>query len=220
MTKDRMIVDTLMVLILPVLMAYSLVGEFAHEVLGITMFALFITHHIINRKWWASLARGKYTPVRVLNTAVNLLLAVFMIAQPVSGILMSKYVLKSITIAGAASEMRTIHMTLAYWGFMLMSFHLGLHVRPMAAKIKMKTGEQTAKLLNALFLILAAYGVYAFIKRGIGGYMLMRTQFAFFDFSEPRIIFFLDYIAVMIFAAQLAFRIQRLLTRNKTGSKA
>ncbi|MBR1702674.1 MAG: DUF4405 domain-containing protein [Lachnospiraceae bacterium] len=98
-----------------------------HEILGICMFVLFIAHHVINRKWWKSLFKGKYNAVRILNTAVNLFLAVFRILQPVSGILLSKYVLKEITISGASSTLRTIHMPLAYWGFFMMSFHPARH---------------------------------------------------------------------------------------------
>lgn len=45
---------------------------------------------------------------------------------------------------------------------------------------------------------ISAYGCAAFIKRGFPGYMSGRTAFAFFDFSEPRIFFFMDYIAIMI----------------------
>lgn len=38
---------------------------------------------------------------------------------------------------------------------------------------------------------------YAFIKREIGSYMLLKNQFVFFDYEEPLILFLLDYIAVM-----------------------
>ena len=46
--KLRIVIDSGMVLLLPLLMAYSLVGEAAHEYLGIGMFLLFISHHILN----------------------------------------------------------------------------------------------------------------------------------------------------------------------------
>lgn len=44
--KIRMASDLLMVFLLPVLMAYSLVGEAAHEWIGIVMFLLFLLHHV------------------------------------------------------------------------------------------------------------------------------------------------------------------------------
>lgn len=215
MKKVRMIIDILMVVLLPLLMAYSLIGENIHEVLGICMFALFITHHMINRKWWTGIYKGKYNAVRILNTIVNLFLAVFMIMQPVSGMLMSKYVLKEVTIRGASSTLRTIHMTLAYWGFMLMSFHLGLHIRVMSAKMKSHMNKAVRTVVTVLFLLMAIYGVYAFIKRGIGDYLLMKVMFAFFDFDESRARFLLDYAAVVILVAEIAFWVQNGLLRTE-----
>ncbi|MBQ1342485.1 MAG: hypothetical protein IIY33_08390 [Erysipelotrichaceae bacterium] len=41
----RIIIDVAMALALPVLMAYSLVGEELHEVIGLVMLVLFIIHH-------------------------------------------------------------------------------------------------------------------------------------------------------------------------------
>lgn len=208
MKKARMMIDVLMVVLLPLLMAYSLIGENVHEILGICMFVLFIAHHGINRKWWTSLFKGKYNAVRILNTAVNLFLAVFMILQPVSGIFLSKYVLKEITISGASSTLRTIHMTFAYWGFLMMSFHLGLHVKAVSAKLRRKMKKEVKYALAVFFFLVAIYGVYAFIRRGIGDYLFMRVMFAFFDFGESRVSFLLDYAAIMVLVAEIAYWIQ------------
>ena len=220
MKKARMIIDILMVTALPILMAYSLIGENIHEVIGVCMLAAFIIHHVINRKWWTGLFKGKYNTVRIMNTAVNLVLAVYMILQPVSGILMSKYVLKEVTINGASSTLRTIHMTAAYWGFMLMSFHLGLHIRAVSASFKRKMGKGAKAALTAVFLLISAYGVYAFIKRGIGDYLLMKVMFAFFDFGEARIRFLLDYVSVMVLVASIGYYLQSfLLNKHKKGEE-
>ena len=74
--KLRIAVDSGMVLLLPLLKAYSLVGETAHEYLGIGMSLLFVAHHILNVAWWKHLLRGKYTPLRILGTAIDLALVV------------------------------------------------------------------------------------------------------------------------------------------------
>ena len=217
MKNARMIIDILMVIILPLLMAYSLVGENYHEVIGICMFTLFIAHHVMNRKWWTGLLKGKYNAIRTLNTAINLVLAVYMILQPISGILMSKYVLKDVTISGTSGTLRTIHMTFAYWGFMLMSFHLGLHVRAVTLPIAKKMNKLAKMILAILFLIVSLYGVYAFIKREIGDYLFMKVMFAFFDFGESRVRFLLDYATVMVLAANVGFYIQSglLMIQNR-----
>lgn len=218
MKKLRMIIDIIMVVLLPLLMAYSLIGEKLHEILGISIFALFIAHHIINRKWWMSLFKGKYNSVRILNTVVNLFLAVFMILQPISGILMSKYILKNVMISGTASTMRKIHMTLAYWGFVMLSFHLGLHIKAMSEKISKHMHKAVRIIITVLFLLIAAYGVYAFKKRGLGDYLMMKVMFAFFDYKESKVRFLLDYAAIMVLFGELAYLIQSgllLIERKK-----
>ena len=94
----RIVIDSGMVLLLPLLMAYSLVGEAAHEYLGIEMSLLFVTHHILNVAWWKHLLRGKYTPIRILGTVINLALVVIMLALPISGMILSRYVFRSLNL--------------------------------------------------------------------------------------------------------------------------
>ena len=72
--KLHIVIDIGMVLLLPLLMAYSLVGEAAHEYLGIGMFLLFVVHHILNIAWWKNLFRGKYTQIRIVGTVLNFVL--------------------------------------------------------------------------------------------------------------------------------------------------
>ena len=48
----RTVVDMAMIVLLPMLMAYSLIGEKLHEIIGTILFALFIVHHVLNRQWY------------------------------------------------------------------------------------------------------------------------------------------------------------------------
>ena len=187
-----------MVLLLPLLMAYSLIGEAFHEATGTLMLALFILHHWLNRRWWKSLFRGKYSLQRFFRTALNLLLLLFMICQPLCGILMSKHLYTFLPADGVSSVARAIHLPLANWGFVLMSFHAGTHLDTMLPK------EKKAIILDILAAI-SIYGIYAFFKRQIPAYMFLRLPFAFFDYSEARIFFFADYLSVMVLFATLGF---------------
>ncbi len=128
-----------MVLLLPMLMAYSLIGESFHEVVGTMMLALFLLHHWMNRTWWKNLFKGHYSPQRVFQTVLNLLLLFFMIVQPMCGILMSKHLYAFLPTDGLSSVVREIHLPLANWGFVLMSLHAGTHLGPMLPKGKGKT---------------------------------------------------------------------------------
>lgn len=116
-----------MVVLLLLLMAYALAGEVVHEWLGIAMLLLFLGHHALNWRWYRSLPRGKWSPARVLQTAVNAALLLVMAGLAVSGIIMSRYVFSFLPVQGGRSFARTLHMLSAYWGFCVMSLHLGLH---------------------------------------------------------------------------------------------
>ena len=192
-----MIIDISMTVLLPLLMAYSLIGEAFHEVVGTAIFLLFIVHHILNRKWYGALFKGRYNTRRIFQTVLDLVLLVFMILQPVSGILMSKHLYTFLPALPVSARARSVHMLLAYWGYILLSIHAGIHL---IAPLRKLHGKNRKKFVTicAIMSCISAYGCAAFIKRGFPGYMSGRTTFAFFDFSEPRIIFFMDYIAIMV----------------------
>ena len=192
-----MIIDIYMTVLLPLLMAYSLIGEAFHEVVGTAIFLLFIVHHILNRKWYGALFKGRYNTRRIFQTVLDLVLLVFMILQPVSGILMSKHLYTFLPDLPASAWARSAHMLLAYWGYILLSIHAGTHLIAPLRKLHGKN-RKIFVTICAIMSCISAYGCVAFIKRGFPGYMSGRTAFAFFDFSEPRIFFFMDYIAIMI----------------------
>ena len=44
----------------------------------------------------------------------------------------------------------------------------------------------------------AVYGAFAFRRRGVSLYLLLRSHFVFYDYSEPVLIFLIDYLSVMV----------------------
>ncbi len=193
----RMIIDISMALILPMLMAYSLIGELFHEVAGTVIFILFIIHNILNRKWYGALFKGKYDATRIFRTVINFMVLVVMILQPISGILMSKHLYTFLPEISIMMQVRSIHMILAYWGYVLICIHAGTHLTVPMSKLAAKS-KRISIAARVILGCVSVYGCIAFIRRGFPGYMLGKTAFAFFDYSEPRIFFFLDYLSVMV----------------------
>lgn len=198
--KVKIAIDVGMTIALLLLMAYELIGQAVHEWIGVSMFVLFILHHVLNGKWTQSLMKGKYTALRSVQTGLVLLILISMLGSMFSGIILSRHVLADITIRGLRSFARNLHMLSAYWGFVLMSLHLGFHwsmMMGMAGKFVKKTSKIRKWILRGIAVLVAGYGIYAFSRRDIGSYMLLKNQFVFFDFEEPVVFFMLDYIAVM-----------------------
>ena len=214
----RIAIDSGMVLLLPLLMAYSLVGEATHEYLGIGIFLLFIGHHILNIAWWKHIFHGKYTPFRILGTAVNLALAIIMLALPISGMMLSRHVFRFLHFGGT-SVARTVHLLASYWGLVLMSFHAGMHGNMMMGMLrKASHTQQSSKIrtwsLRVIALLLAVCGVHAFAKNKISSYLFLRTQFVFVDFLQPVIITLIDYLFISLLFMIIGCCFSRVLNKN------
>ena len=197
----KIVVDIGMTVILLFLMAYELIGEAAHEWLGIGMLVLFIIHHILNRKWSRSVFKGKYTLFRIWQTVLVIGILFTMVGSMYSGVILSKHALSVLPIEGRRTFAREIHMVSAYCGFVLISLHLGFHwgmMIGMAGRFVKELPIAGGWMLRGIVVLVAGYGVYAFIRREIGYYMFLQNQYVFFDFEEPLIFFLADYAAVMV----------------------
>lgn len=198
----KIVIDFIMTALLLLLMAYMLTGQKTHEWLEVGMLALFIAHNILNFRWYRNLLRGKYTPYRILQTVVNLLLLTLMTAQMASGMMMVRHVPLFHPIRGWMSFARTLHMFGAYWGFVLMSVHLGLHWNMIMGMARKAAGVASTSvfqkiLLPAIVAVVSACGIHAFIKHDICSYLFLKKQFAFFYYEQSAVSFFADYLAMM-----------------------
>ncbi len=214
----KLAIDLVMTLLLLCQMAYLLIGETAHEWIGAAMFLLFLLHHLLNWRWYKNLVRGRYTPLRWVQTVVNFLVLAAMVALMVSGILLSREVFAFLPIHGGTGFARTLHMLGAYWGFLLMSVHLGLHwgmVRALLGRAggRRKPSPVRTWVLRGLLAIFCAVGVYAFFKHNIADYLFLRSRFVFFDMEQPLALFLGEYLAMMVLWACLAYCGTRLLQR-------
>lgn len=222
--KFKICVDVTMTAALYACMAYMLVGEEAHEWIGSGLALLFVLHNALNRKWYAALLTGRYTPLRAFQTAVNLLCLASMAAAAVSGAAMSRYLYDIPFLSGGASLARTVHMLAAYWGYCLVSLHLGLHWSMMLGMMKNAAAPQRAPrwitpLLRTAGAAAALLGAHALMRHNLLDYMFLRNQFVFFDTERPLCLFFLDYAAIMALWAWLAHYARLVLIKVPARKK-
>lgn len=220
--KLKIAVDILMTAALLLLMPYALIGEAAHEWIGMGMLVLFVLHHILNHRWIKNLGRGKYTCIRAVQTVLVALILISILGSMASGILLSRYVFAFLDIRGLTVLARSIHMFCAYWGFVLMALHLGLHwgmVTGLTGKWFKSPSASRTLFARGISLAIAVYGIRAFMARGIPGYLLMQVHFVFFNYEEPVIFFILDYMAVMGLFVFVGHYFGRVLRNRKKKEK-
>lgn len=200
--KIKAIIDFLMTILLLLLMAFQITGQEFHEWFGVGMLVLFLAHNILNFKWYRSLFRGKYSIIRVLQMTINFAVLLSMLCLAYSGIVMSNYVFGFVSVSGQMALARQMHMAASYWGFVLMSVHLGFHwgmIVGMAGKLVRgrKISKSLLWILRLIAVAAAGYGAVCFYKADIVSYLFLQNQFAFFDFEQTVVSVFTEYIAMI-----------------------
>lgn len=216
--KLQVAVDLAMTVTLLFLMSYSLFGEERHEWLGVLMGILVITHHSLNWQWHRNLGRGRYTPARCLQLIVNGLALVAILCLLGSGIIMSRHVFQFLGINFGAMEARVLHLLGAYWLFVLLSLHIGLHGKLIMGMLRRAIPALAAAggrwILRLVIGLIAIYGIYAFDQRDLASYMVLKNEFVFFDFSEPLVWFMADYFAIMVLFAVIGYGLAAAVTER------
>ena len=219
-------VDFLMTVCLLLLMAYQITGQELHEWFGAGMLLLFILHNILNIRWYRNLFRGKYRPVRIVGTVVNFAVLASILSLGCSGIVMSRYVFAFLPVSRGTATARLMHLAGSYWGFVLMSLHLGLHWRMVTGMFRRYSGDRRlpvpAWLIQLSALAAAGYGAWCFVKADIASYMFLRNEFAFLDFEKNGFLVFTEYTAMMglwVFAGYYAAKGLGKLPCKKAGNE-
>ncbi len=203
----KVIVDVAMTGLFIALMAYHITGNTVHEWLGIALFILFILHHILNVGWYKTVFRGRYSPMRIFMLVLNCLLFIAILGMMVSGIMLSREVFGFLRLR-AGMFGRRLHMVSTAWGYLLMAMHLGMHwgmVVGMVRKHIHVKGKWPGFVARISVLLLASYGAYALITRQLVERMFLLVEYAFFDYREPPIFFFGDYLCILILFAAMSY---------------
>ena len=208
-------IDLIMLAAMLLLMAMQVTKQEIHEWLGIGMFALVIAHHTLNRNYYAAVFKGKYTPLRVFMLIVNTALLLSFIATPTTGMMMSHYATPFLNSVVGTAIPRKLHLMLTYWSFVLMGMHAGLHLGIISSKLKNKAVKIIAFVLMCGVTVC---GFWLFIKANIFDYMLMKTQFAFLDYSKSAWQIIIENLDMLLAWTLAAYLIALILKRiNKKG---
>jgi len=241
MTKTqrlRMTIDITMTILSIILMGgnYLFPVDIVHEILGVGLFVLWAVHIALNRRWYASLVqasklitstnandrrsygaifRGKYNPYRVMQTIINCCILICTIFLMISGIILSNHIFTFLNIQVGLGFARIAHLLASHWYYLFMSLHIGMHVGMIANRIEESQPQFKArKIISTILLSLAcAYGLYAFIARGVWKYLILQQQFFFFDLERGYILFVVDYISIIILFATISHFIAKLLKK-------
>ena len=205
------IADVLLGIGLLLLMSYQVTGEAGHEWTGIAMTVLMILHQILNRKWYAALFKGKYTPLRIVQTLINAALVICFVLTALCGINMSVHAVPFLSEFLRASLGRRLHLTLSHWCFVLMGLHLGLHIPAMLHGIK---SQKVRRIGFGCSILAAGAGLWLFLKNSYPDYLFYRVPFAFIDYDKAIPLVLLEALLIAFFWIFIGAQLPTLLNRR------
>ena len=194
LNKIRLPLDIMMTLVSIVLMGgnYLFPADIVHEILGVALFVLWAIHIFLNRRWYGAIFKGKYNPYRIMQTVINCCILICTIILMISGIILSNHLFTFLNIQSGLGFARIAHLLSSHWYYLFMSLHIGLHMGRLFQNV-------AAKIFPRIILVLVcAYGLYAFIARGVLKYLVLKQQYFFFDLERGYILFAMDYISIII----------------------
>ena len=186
----------------------------AHEIIGVLLIVVWALHVYANRRWFKAVFRGRYNPYRIMQTVVNCGMLICALLLAISGVMLSNHVFAFLGIESGASFARTAHLLASHWYFVFIALHIGLHVNVIfsrlgAAQLVVRSCGVVIASRVAVALV-SAYGVYAFIGRGLWKYLTLQQPFFFMDMERGYVMFFVDYIAIIAaLAAAMYYAIKR-----------
>lgn len=205
--KIKIVIDLFMMITLLLLMLFQITGQQVHEYLGMMILFLFLGHNFLNRKWYSHIFKGKYKLYRLVQTILNISILIMMLCLGYSGMVMAQYL--PFSISGSMSLVRRLHLACSYWGFVLMSIHLGMHLKQIVNMYKKYICLEN-NVLKLVMVIISFYGIYCFIQNNIVSYMFLINEFVFFDFEKNILIVLLEYLSMMGLWVNIGYLITRI----------
>ncbi|MBR4915969.1 MAG: DUF4405 domain-containing protein, partial [Fibrobacter sp.] len=193
----------------------------AHEIIGVLLIVVWAVHVYANRRWFKAVFRGRYNPYRIVQMVVNCGMLICAVFLAISGVMLSNHVFAFLGIESGASFARTAHLLASHWYFVFIALHIGLHVNVIfsrlgVARIVMKSRAALVVSRVAVALV-SAYGVYAFIERGLWKYLTLQQPFFFMDLESGYALFFVDYIAMIVAFAVAIIFVSSLIRLRQRG---
>lgn len=129
--KMRLILEILMTILLVTLVSRRFTGGFVHAQVGKVAIILFILHGIFNRAWYKNLFKGSYNRFRKVQLFINILLIIFILGVTITAL--------SMVFKFPIPNVRDIHKFFAQGSFIILPFHIALHISSVRNRINRKT---------------------------------------------------------------------------------
>ena len=208
-------VDILMLVLM--LLEYSKIntGQLLHEIFGIVLLVLFVIHNILNINFYKNIFNGKYNFQRIIVTINDLAFLLCMLFTIGLGIPISQKIFIFLDLNGNIT-MRKLHTIFSYWSLVILSIHLGLHLKTIFIKLrnKIKDKMMIKLLIYILEIVVVMFGIRAMIDTNLGAYLIGKLTFAI---PTHIILSLLNNFIIVTSISIFIYNIEKILLEKKEG---
>jgi hypothetical protein len=216
----RLILDFLAAGLLLAALAYNLMGNLVHEIIGSAMFALLIGHNLFNRRWYGTVLKGRAEPRTLITKGINMSLLMSMLTLLITSVIISQAVFSFLPISSTVTA-RQIHTMVGYQALLIVAVHLGLKWTMIMGVVRRLFGMTKESRLRSVALriiaaSIAAFGIQGLIAVNVGSKLLMQFSMELWDFQAATGAFFLHHAAIIGLGAVIGhYTMQALQLRQR-----
>ena len=135
----RFLLDMILLILILMVMGFHFLPALEHELVGLILMVGVIFHLIWNRRWFKGFFHGTWGKLRILQTALGILLVIVFFTAIVTGIIISNHVFRDLWNGDSIHRsvlIYQLHGVSAYLMIILGGMHIGMHWSGLWQKIK------------------------------------------------------------------------------------
>lgn len=164
MNKFKFLLDTIMLLIIVLILNISATGVLIHEILGISIWLLFMTHLFVNRKWIKAISKS-FLSNKLENKikyiyVIDVLLFIDFMLITVSGVGISQKLFTFLNVSNIYL-FTNLHILATYFAGALIATHLVMHFAFIKAQItsflnkKINASNESPTVLSSILVFVS-----------------------------------------------------------------
>lgn len=219
----KLSLDMAMTILMVVAMLSQLTGNPIHEVVGVILFILFIVHNTLNRRWYQTMPKGKYTLHRILGIICNLLLTASMMTVIITGVLISQTLFTFLPPVEGGLTLLRVHQAAGFWAYILVGIHLGMHWIWVLGGIRKMLGLNNSNIraiiLRILAVLLVAWGIKASFDENVVARLTAYYTYSFLPFGVSPLLIIFRYVTILGVYVFVAHYVLKWIRKKKTDQE-
>ena len=222
----RFLLDIGMLVLILLTMGFQFLPQLWHEILGLVLLAGVLWHLGLNRHWFGSMGRGRWSRLRLVQVSLGILLVLCFLTTMVTGIIISNHVFRDFWTGSSLHRsvlVHQLHIASAYFMVILAGMHLGMHWSGLWQRVKklplVGRLEVRTSLSFWLLVIIGWAGVLLSRLDHVGDRLMMKHIFGTVASHLPGGVYYLLLLCLMGLYAMAFYYVQRSLRQRAMAQR-